>query len=296
MNNKLSYKSFASKMNNLVFRDIFYRLMMISKSVYEWKNLPNGMNEKWIEDYLFSEGRCVFFKDETKGYMVTALKQEGNLNFYNEEVYLRPYAVHYDDNGRVLENNVDCVIIKNNDESLPTSPTLQIYAHKLTTIDRTIDVNILAQKTPIIISCSEKERLSLLQFIDKRNDNEPVIFVTDKMNTSGIKVDDLRTPPVFKDLELQKHMIWNEIMTYLGINNANMDKKERLVDDEVQANNEQVDACLNAGLKARQYAAKKINEIFGTNIEVCKRIKDTPKLDEVVPNGSEGLKDGVLNG
>ena len=288
MNNKLSYKSFANRMNNLVFRDIFYRLMMISKSVYEWKNLPNGMNEKWIEDYLFSDGRCVFFKDETKGYMVTALKQEGNLNFYNEEIYLRPYAVHYDDNGRVLENNVDCVIIKNNDESLPTSPTLQIYAHKLTTIDRTIDVNILAQKTPIIISCSEKERDSLLRYIDKRNDNEPVIFVTDKMNTGGIKVDDLRTPMVFKDLELQKHMVWNEVMTYLGINNANMDKKERLVDDEVQANNEQVEACLNAGLKARQQAAKKINEIFGTEIEVCKRIQNTPKLEDVVPNHSEG--------
>jgi len=296
MNNKLSYKSFANKMNNLVFRDIFNRLMLISKSVYEWKNLPNGMSEKWIEDYLFSEGRCVFFKDKTKGYMVTALKQEGNLNFYNEEIYLRPYAINYDDNERVLENNVDCVIIKNNDESLPTSPTLQIYAHKLTTIDRTIDVNILAQKTPIIISCSEKERLSLIQYIDQRNDNEPVIFVTDKMNTGGIKVDDLRTPVVFKDLELQKHMVWNEIMTYLGINNANMDKKERLVDDEVQANNEQVEACLNAGLKARQEACERINKIFGTKISVCKRIQNTPKLEDVVTKPSEGVKDGVLNG
>ena len=293
---KLSYKSFANKMNNLQFNDTFYRLMMITKSRYEWKNLPNGMNEKWIEDYLFSDGRCVFFKDETKGYMVTALKQEGNLNFYNEEIYLRPYAINYDDNGRVLENGIDCVIIKNNDESLPSSPTMQIYAHKLTTIDRTIDVNILAQKTPIIISCSEKERLSLLQYIDKRNDNEPVIFVTDKMNTGGIKVDDLRTPMVFKDLEQQKHMVWNEIMTYLGINNANMDKRERLVDDEVQANNEQVEACLNIGLKARQQAVKEINKIFGLNIEVCKRIKDVPKMDEVLPNRSEGVKEGVLNG
>lgn len=285
-NNVLKYKSFANQLNNRMFNDIYLRLMMISKSVFEWVNLPNGMNEKWIEDYLFSQGRCVFFKDKTKGFMVTSFTPVGNLNYYNEEIYLRPYATNYETD-ETLENNVDCVIIKNNDESLPTSPTIEIYAHKLTTIDRTIDTNILAQKTPVIISCTEKERLSLIQYIDKRNDNEPVIFVTDKFNTGGIKVDDLKVPMVFKDLELQKHMVWNECMTFLGINNANMDKKERLVDDEVQANNEQVEACFNAMFKARKEACKQINRVFNLKgdkaISVIKRIQNTPIL-----NDSEG--------
>lgn len=286
-NNVLKYKSFANQLNNRMFNDFYMRLMLISKSIFEWVNLPNGMNEKWIEDYLFSHGSCVFFKDKTKGFMVTSYKPEGNLNHYNEEIYIRPYAINYQ-NEDILENNIDCVIIKNNDESIPTAPTIQIYAYKLTTIDRTIDVNILAQKTPVIISCSEKERLSLIQYMNKRNDNEPVIFVTDKMNRDGIKVDDLKTPMVFKDLELQKHMVWNEIMTMLGINNANQDKRERLVADEVQANNEQVEACFNAMFKARKEACKRINEIFGTNIEVRKRIQNTPVMNDSEPNSEGG--------
>ena len=285
--NTLKYKSFAKQMNNRVFNDTFIDLMLIAKSVFEWVNLPNGMNEKWIEDYLFSEGSCVFFKDKTKGYMITSYASVGNLNHYNEEIYLRPVANNYDENGRILENNIDCVIIKNNDMSLPTAPTIEIYAHKLTTIDRTIDTNILAQKTPVIISCTEKERQSLINYMDKRNDNEPVIFVTDKMSREGIKVDDLKVPMVFKELELQKHMVRNEIMTRLGVNNANQDKRERLVADEVQANNEQVEACFNTMLKARQEACKRINEIFGTNIEVRKRLK--PVIESSEPtNDSEG--------
>ena len=296
MNNTLKYKSFAKQMNNRVFNDTYIDLMLIAKSVFEWINLPNGMNEKWIEDYLFSEGSCVFFKDKTKGYMITSYTPEGNLNHYNEEIYLRPVANNYD-NDKVLENNIDCVIIKNNDLSLPTAPTIQIYAHKLTTIDRTIDVNILAQKTPVIISCTEKERQSLINFMDKRNDNEPVIFVTDKMSREGIKVDDLKVPMVFKELELQKHMVRNEIMTRLGVNNANQDKKERLVTDEVQANNEQVEACFNTMLKARQKACEDINRIFGFKgdkaISVRKRIQPTIMNDSEPLNGSEG---GDING
>lgn len=297
MNNTLKYKSFAKQMNNRVFNDTFIDLMLIAKSVFEWINLPNGMNEKWIEDYLFSEGSCVFFKDKTKGFMVTSYTPYGNLNHYNEEIYLMPVAQNYECNDRVLENNIDCVIIKNNDISMPTAPTIEIYAHKLTTIDRTIDTNILAQKTPVIISCSEKERLSLIQYMEKRNDNEPVIFVTDKMNRDGIKVDDLKVPMVFKDLELQKHMVRNEILTRLGVNNANQDKKERLVTDEVQANNEHVEACFNTMLKARQKACEEINRIFGLKgdkaISVRKRLQTTVMSSSEPTNDSEG---GVMNG
>ena len=298
MNNTLKYKSFAKQMNNRVFNDTYIDLMLIAKSVFEWVNLPNGMNEKWIEDYLFSEGSCIFFKDKTKGYMVTSYTPVGNLNHYNEEIYVRPVANNYQDRPEKLENNIDCVIIKNNDLSMPTAPTIEIYAHKLTTIDRTIDTNILAQKTPVIISCTEKERQSLIQFMDKRNDNEPVIFVTDKMSREGIKVDDLKVPMVFKDLELHKHMIRNEILTRLGVNNANQDKRERLVTDEVQANNEQVEACFNTMLKARQKACEEINRIFGFKgdkaISVRKRIQPTIIEDDSEPtNDSEG---GVQNG
>lgn len=291
MNDIISYKSMAKYMNDRIVTDYFYRLMLTARSVFEWENLPNGIDEKWIERYLFSEGKCVFFKDPVLGLMVARMTPNGNLNYYDEPTTVLPYATNYQ--GDTLENGINCVVIRNNDDMIPTSPTIQLYAMKLADIDRTIDVNIKAQKMPIIIKCSDKQKLTLKRVIDQRNDNEPVIFGDKGLDTDSIEVLKTEAPIVFKDLELQKHMVWNECMTFLGINNANQDKKERLVDDEVQANNEQVQASFNIMLKAREQACRDINRIFGLTgdkeVRVHKRIMDTPVLeDSEPPKGSEG--------
>lgn len=287
-NGLICYESTANYLNDRVLTHYFNELMLIAKSIYEWVDLPNNMDEKWIENYLFSKGKCLFFKDPSIGEMVTSLASEGLFNYYNEETIIRPYAFNYQ--GNPLMNGENCVIIRNNDESLPTCDSILLFAYKLAQVERSIQVNIEAQKTPVIVECNEKERNSFRNFMKQRNDNEPQIMVSDKMNTAGIKVHDLKAPPVFKELELQKHMIWNEAMTFLGLNNSNQDKRERLVANEVEANNEQVEGCLNAGLKARQRACREINRIFGTNISVRKRIQETPKLNDSEPS-SEGPND-----
>ena len=172
----------------------------------------------------------------------------------------------------------------NNYIRIPTSPTIQLYAYKLTNIDRTIDVNIIAQKTPIIVKCSDKQRLSLKNAIIQRNDNEPVIYADKNLDMSSIEVLDLRPPKVFPDLQLQKHAVWNECMTFLGVNNANQDKRERLVTDEVSANNEQVKASEDVMLKARERACKLINKMFDLDITVRRRkLSELPKevIDEI---------------
>lgn len=276
MNELINMKSFAKELNNRVFNDYFYRLMLIARSVFEWENLPNGINEKWIERFLFSEGQCVFFKDDKLGFMVARMTPNGNLNFYDEPTRVRPYAIGY--KGKDLENNIDCVVIKNNDEGIPTSSTIQLYSWKLANIDRTIDTNIIAQKMPVIIKCSDKQRLTLKRMITQRDDNEPVIWGDKDLDTTGVEILNVEAPVVFKDLELEKHMVMNEVYTFLGINNANMDKKERLVDDEVQANNEQVEASFNVMLRARESACEQINKLFGTKIKVKKRIDYKPTM------------------
>lgn len=267
----LGYKSFSKRLNDRVLTDYYFRLMLIARALFKWENLPNGIDEKWIERYLFSEGNCMFFKDPEKGFMVTGIGETGPLNYYDEPTTIKPVAPNFVYDGPTLTNNVNAVIIRNNDDMLPTSPTIQLYAYKLTNIDRTIDTNIIAQKTPIIVKCTDKQKQSFKTAINQRNDNEPTIYADKSMNTEDIEVLDIKAPIVFDKLQIQKHAVWNECMTYLGINNANMDKRERLVDDEVQANNEQVQASEDIFLKARQKACEEINRIFGTNISVKRR-------------------------
>ncbi len=273
----LSYKSVAQMANNMTFSYYYYKLTLIARSLFKWENLPNNMDERWIEKYLFTSGKCIFYKDPVLGFMVAGLSEQGGINCYGDPTTVWPVAENYVYDGEQLVNGENCYIIRNNDLMLPIFPTVRYYSFKLTNIDRAIDVNIEAQKTPTVVRCSDKQRLSLKNAINQRKDNEPVIWTSDDANISDMVSSlDLNPPMVFKDLQTQKHMILNEIFTDFGINNANMDKRERMVANEVEANNEQVKASEDVMLKVREEACKQINRIFGTNIKVSRR-----KLDEM---------------
>lgn len=288
MSELLNMRSFAKVLNNATYTDYFYRLMLIARSVYKWENLPNGINEKHIEKYLFSEGSCVFFHDKELGFMVAKCLNKGTLNPYDEPTKIQAIATGYD--GRTLENNEDCVIICNNDLMLPTTNTLQLFAYRLAEATRTSDVNVTAQKTPYFVLCEEKQKLSFKTAMQKVLENEPAIYGIKGFEKGDIDVLKLSAPVVFDKLTLHKHEIWNEAMTFLGLNNANQDKKERLVADEVSANNEQVGASGNVFLKSRLDAVERINKLFDLNIKVSMREMPTPKLSEGGENNVSELR------
>lgn len=275
----LSYKSVAQMANNLTFSYYYYKLMLIARALFDWQDLPNNMDERWIEKYLFTSGKCIFYKDPTLGFMVAGLAQQGSINCYGDPTDVYPVAENYVYAGPKLVNGENCYIIRNNDLMLPTFPTVRMYSLKLTNIDRAIDVNIEATKTPILVRCSDKQRLSLKNAINQRRDNEPVIWSVDTAEINNM-VSTLETnaPVVFPQLQTQKHMILNEFFTDIGINNANMDKRERMVANEVEANNEQVKAFEDVMLKVREEACKNINRLFDLNISVKRR--DLDKIPE----------------
>lgn len=280
----LSMSSTAKDINNLTYTDYFYRLMLMARSVFKWEGLPNGIDEKWIEKYLFAEGQCMFFHDEKLGFMVAKTAMNGQLNYYDEPTNIMPYATNHNFENRTYHNFMgrkgagefpEAVLIRNNDMMLPTAPTIRLYALRLTDIARTIDVNINAQKTPSFIKCSEKQRLTLKNVFRQWTGNEPVIFGDKDMSDTPIQSISTEAPIVFDKLQIQKHAIWNEAMTFLGINNANMDKRERLVDDEVQANNEQIELSASVMLKSREKACELINKLFPEcNVSVSLRNRE----------------------
>lgn len=275
--------------NNMTFSYYYYKLMLVARSLFEWSGLPNNMDERWIEKYLFTSGKCIFYKDPVMGYMVAGLAQQGGVNCYGDPTSVSPVAENYVYNGDKLVNGENCYVIRNNDLMLPNFPIIRHYAYKLCNIDRAIDTNVEAVKTPIIVRCSEKQKLSLKNAINQRKDNEPVIWSSDLSDINEM-VDTLTTnaPIVFPQLQTQKHMILNEVFTDLGINNANMDKRERMVANEVEANNEQVKACEDVMLKSRQQACKEINRIFGTNISVKRRkLEEIPEYEFINKNEGE---------
>lgn len=260
--------SMSKNILDLTFTDYYYRLSLLARSVFEWENLPNGISERWIEKFLFNNGCCVFFKDDEKGLMVAKASQVGTLNYYDEPTQIQPIATNYDGNGTILDNLENCVLIQNNDLKLPTYPTIRLYAYRLAEVTRTADVNINAQKTPVLITGSNRIMTSLKNVYKQWKGNEPVIFGDKQLDNQPLTVLKTDAPIVFDKLRLEKHEIWNECMTFLGINNANQQKKERVTSDEVSANNEQMELSASCMLKSRKEACDLINEMFGTNINV----------------------------
>lgn len=285
--NVIKMSNIAKQLTDRTFTDYFYRLSLLAQSAFDWDGLPNGIDEKWIERFLFTDGKCMFFKDKKKGFMVAKCNPAGNLNYYDEPTLLRPYGTNY--MGDVFENYEECVVIRNNDLMIPTAPTVELYATRLTELQRTIDINVHAQKTPILITCDEKQKLTLKNVYNQWNGYEPVIFGEKSLDTSGVNVLKTDAPYVVENLNTYKHSLWNECMTFLGINNANQDKKERLVSAEVSANDSQVEMCARVMLKCRERACQLINEMFGLNVTVklrCRLYVNT-ELDDTDYNGGD---------
>ena len=124
----------------------------------------------------------------------------------------------------------------------------------------------------------------------KYEGNEPVIYGVKNLMPDDIQVLKTDAPFVSDKLQILKRQIWNEALTYLGIENANTEKRERLVTDEISSNLGGVSAQRFTRLNARKDACKKINKMFGLNIDVEFRedlFREVGEEDGTLYNGSE---------
>lgn len=263
-------------LNNATFRQYYNRLVELSISMFEWKNLPDTVDPRFLELTLFTDGQAVFFEDEVMGFLCLQNILGGQFDVYRIPVDRRAYAV----NGYQKRlDNTDSVIIWNNYLHTNSMLDVQMFAKRLYNLDRAIDVNANAQKTPILLLCDESERLSLENIYMQYDGNMPVIKAQKSLNPNAFTVLNTDAPYVADKLYQLKTQIWNEALTYLGISNINITKKERLITDEVTRNQGGTIASRYSRLQARREACKKINEMFGLDIW-CDYREDFQEIEE----------------
>lgn len=253
----------SAAINNGTYKQYYNRLVELAISMFEWKNLPDSVDARFLELCLFVDGQAIFFYDEELGYLTLQNAMNGGFNVYRIPVNRRAYAVNgY--NRELNENN--SVIIFNNYLHTNSQLDTVMFAKRLYNLDRAIDVNANAMKTPIIIKCDETQRLTMLNLYKQYDGNEPYIFGDKAINTNAIQVFKTDAPYVADKLYQLKTQIWNEALTYLGISNINVQKKERLITDEVTRNQGGTIASRYSRLNARRNACKQINAMFGLDI------------------------------
>lgn len=254
-------------------------LKQIAISMFEWKKLPDSVDARYLEIALFYDGAGLYFNDEVMGNLALNMIFNGEFSVYGEPVSRRAFS-RYNQYQKILDKN-DSVIIWNNLDRTPTYPIIDMFARRLYNIDRTIDVNVNAQKTPTLIRCDEKQRLTLVNAYKEMDGNSPVIYADKSFDPSSITTLKTDAPYVADKLYELKSNLWNEALTYLGIPNANVMKRERLIKDEVLRSLGGTMANRYSRLQARQEAVEKINKMFGTNIEVGikEEIEDIGNVD-----------------
>lgn len=275
--NKYKNQFFTSMLHNNVSWQYYYnRLKEIAISCIEWKNLPGTVDARFLELTLFEDGAGVYFNDDVLGNLFLQATLDGRLNVYREPIKTKAHAV----NGYSKDlNETNSVIIHNNMLHTNSVKACKMFATRLANIDRTIDVNINAQKTPVLIKSGENERLSMVNLYQQYDGGMPFIFGSDQLNTDNITALRTDAPFVAPQLYELKTNIWNEALTYLGISNVNITKRERLVSDEVNRSQGGSIASKFSRLHERQVAVEKINKMFGTNISVDYREELDTSLD-----------------
>jgi len=261
---------------------VFYYNMLseMAIAVNKWINLPPEINVRWLELNLLNNGLATFFHDKDYDkYFALKSAPSGRINMLNEPTAFYVYGGQgyhkhlkaYQSIKKVgaLESVGECVPIWANYMRVPPIIGLLTFARKLANIDRTTDINLHAQKTPIIVKCEQSAQLTVKNALKQYSGNEPVLVVPIN-STLGEDVSYLspNAPYLADKLQTTKSHIWNEAMSFLGISNAVMGKKERMIVDEVNANNGQVSANRLSGLECRRIACDQINELYGLNVSV----------------------------
>jgi hypothetical protein len=278
-------KSKEDHLNDATYLMFYNRLRDLALSLFEWKGLPKEISKRFLELTILYQGAAVFFKDEDiGGYMALPVTQAGPLNVYQDPVEFTAFSINY----HKELNKDNAVIIWNNYARESIDSILRNFAYRLYMVERAMDVNISQQKFPIVFLTEESQRLTMENLMDQFEGNHPFVMGNKRgLDLDSVKAITTGVPFVADKLMEYKHNLWNEAMTFLGIGNAKQDKRERLVADEVAANDEQIESSRFIMLKARQEACEKINALFGLSVSVDYKLNILQQEE----TESEGEKD-----
>lgn len=277
--------------NEWAFLDYYYRLKALACTMFEWKGLPDSVSSRVLEERLYSDGYAIFFEDSTLGWLALGGGYSG-VNVNGDPITCQPTSPAKTFNSmpvvRQGENDYSgkACFVRNNFDCFPTYITTLRYAKSLYTLDMTRDINLKAQKTPVLLLCDQKGLTTMRNVYAKYEGDAPVIY-GDKniLDPNCVKVLKTDAPFIAGQLQDIKVAIYNEYLNILGIAKANDSKKERLITDEVEQGNKEASAFANTMLTSRLAAAKIISEMTGNEVTVTLRAEtetSSPKYEKSV--------------
>lgn len=293
--------------NDATYIDYLERFKKVALSIFEWVNLPKSMNSMFLERCLYYHGQASLLKDKKYGFINTCCCNNGNLNIYGLPTKLNCYSFTYQQSRKLYTGLIDglteeqkeakdyneCILVMNNWDRTPTAGAMELFAYRLYEAEQSAFVNIKAQKTPVLLLVDEAQRLTMENLYSQYDGNKPFIFGDKKnLNPENLRAISTEAPFVADKIMDYKKEIWNEALTFLGINNIMIEKSERLIKDEANSNNELINLNLQSMLAPRLEACRQFNEKFGltgTDKEISVRVRSD--LHNIIKNAQSVVND-----
>lgn len=262
-------------LNEASYTSWLYKFLNVALSVYEWEGLPEGIDQRQLEMWLLTRGYAIFFYDEAlkadtgkrapEGFAVLEGVAYGEWDLYNIPNERRVYAPQ---GFQKTLDETNSVIMFHNQLRTPEIFTYELYARRIAEIDRTIDVNVMAQKTAKVIRCDDAQRLTWKNLAMQYDGNVYTILADKSVDLKDLEVLDLTAPMVSLDLDVLKQRYIAEAFSFAGVESVPPEKRERLVSSEVTGAMGGTEALRFSRLCARQAACEQINQLFGLDVSV----------------------------
>lgn len=313
--NAPSGKKIAKMKNNIEFMNWFHLLERYAQYRYEFEGLPDTVNERVLKQSLLWYGSCAFFEKDDILYCLPArATQEFNVygdpcyawvygrNGYNKQIDLYIRGSDKSDfitkgiNGQTHTKGKG-VFVRENYNFYPFINYVNAYAYKLTDTARTLDTERFHLKRPYMITAKEEVVPTVKKYFDKVNDNEEYVISTGIFDANDVNALPISLPSgALKDTEELQDWYVNQFLTICGLNNnQDTNKKERLLVDEVNANNESIDMNIKPMIEYLQEQLDDVNKVYGTNITV-KDMKEEFQNENICRTDSREDKSGGVSG
>lgn len=288
----------AMLLNSQTYVDYLERMKKICLSMFEWVNLPDTMNSRFLEMCLYYKGQAALLYDEDYGFINTQAADSGYINIYGLPTKINCFSYSYNKmrelyiSGTNLPAEEECILVMNNYQRVPTASTITLFAERLAEAQRAADINIKAQKTPLLLLTDKNQELTLRNMYAQYDGNSPVIF-GDRNVLATNPIDSINTNAEFVANDIRDYMqgIWNDFLCFIGINNLS-EKKERLITTEANTNNELVNLNMQSYLIPRKQACKEFNDKFGlTGTEKAIDVKLRSDLYNIIKENESIVKD-----
>lgn len=246
---------------------LYNRFLNLAINRFKWDNLPEGLTSRKIEQFLIEHGQVFFHKTEQGTILCLPCSGTKEYNIYNEPTHYHVFGNRYNKDISIDEG----VLIRNNSLATCDSDDLLLFAERINEVEQTMDVNLFQQNTPYVFLCDSNERLTFKNILQQVKDFKYAIFGRKSLKMQSTDVLPTKAEYLLDRLQDHKTALMNELLTFLGINNSNADKKERLLVDEVNANNDFILVNIDHMFEERKKAVDEINKKFDLNIIVEKR-------------------------